>query len=134
MRERMAIEPGRTGERGASLVEVLAAIAIVSIALVVLIAALSTGSFGVRNANRLTRATNLATRQLEAIKAAAYATGASDYPAVPTGACTIQQTIAYWNGSSFTSTPGDDAGMQRVTVTATCGDVNVTVSAYKVDR
>jgi len=123
------------GERGASLVEILAAVAVISLSLVVLIASLSTGALAVRTSNRLTRAANLAAVQLESIKAADYVTGTVSYPTIPTGAYTIDQEISYWGGSSFASAPGADSGMQWITVTVSYdGEALAVVSNYKVNR
>lgn len=125
------------GEAGTSLVEVLVAVAIIGLSLTVLIAALSTGAFAVRTSSRLTTAINLASLQLESIKAAGYITGTASYPAIPAGSYTIGQEVGYWDGSSssFTSIPGADGGMQWITVTVSYdGEVLVTVSNYKVNR
>ena len=117
--------PGR-GETGASLVEILVAVAIVSLSLVVLIAALSTAAFAVRTSHRLTTATNLATAQLESVKADAYAdvaAGAHTAVSAPSG-----YTVAV--GCSEVVT-----GLLQVTVTVSYqGETLVAVSNYKVDR
>lgn len=123
------------GEAGTSLVEILVAVAIISMSLVILIATLSTAAFAVRTSNRLTNATNLASAQLESIKATEYITGTVSYPAIPAGAYVIGQEISYWDGASFTSVPGTDSGMQWITVTVSYeGEALVVVSNYKVDR
>jgi len=123
------------GEAGDSLVEILVAVAIIATALTVLILSLSTGALGVHTVNQLTTATNLATAQLESIKAAEYVTGTAGYPAIPADTYTISQDISYWDGSSFTPVPGVDSGMQWVTVTVSYGgDALVVISNYKVNR
>jgi type II secretory pathway pseudopilin PulG len=126
---------GRDLQRGDSLVEILVAVGIVSVSLVVLIAALSTGAFGVRTSNRLTTATNLASAQLESIKAADYVTGTIGYPEIPAGAYNIDQEISYWDGASFAPSTLLDSGMQWITVTVSLdGDALVTIGNYKVNR
>lgn len=123
------------GEAGASLVELLVAMAIIATALVVFITALSTGAFAVSASDQLTRATNLAASQLETVKAAEYLTGTVSYATIPAGDYDINQQISYWNGSSFTSAPGADSGMQWITVTVSYdGATLVTISNYKVNR
>jgi len=123
------------GEAGDSLVEILAAVAIIATTLTVLVLSLSTGALGVRTANQLTTATNLAIAQLESIKAAEYVTDTASYPPIPTDGYTISQDISYWDGSSFTSIPGVDSGMQWITVTVSYGgDALVVISNYKVNR
>jgi type II secretory pathway pseudopilin PulG len=123
------------GEAGDSLIEILAAVAIIAMTLTVLVLSLSTGALGVRTANRLTTATNLAAAQLESIKATEYVTGTASYPTIPTDGYTISQEISYWDGTSFTSVPGDDSGMQWITVTVSYGgDALVIIGNYKVNR
>ncbi|MFQ6100206.1 MAG: hypothetical protein ACE5OS_03075 [Anaerolineae bacterium] len=127
------------GEAGDSLVEILVAVAILSILLVVLVSALSTGVFGVRASNRLTSATNLATSQLESIKASEYITGATatSYALISSAPYTISYTTSYYSStcSCFTSTPADDSGMQWITVTVSHqGETLAEVSNYKVNR
>ena len=122
-------------ESGASLVELLATMGIIVSALVILITALSTGAFAVRVTDRLTTATNLATAQLETIKAAEYLTSTVGYAAIPAGDYGINQQISYWNGSSFTPAPGADSGMQWITVTVSYdSETLVTISNFKVKR
>jgi type II secretory pathway pseudopilin PulG len=106
------------------LVEVLVTVAIISIVLVVFITALSTGSMGVRVANRLTTATNLAATQLESVKAAPYDVGGGygivDRPA---------------NYEIVLTTNEITAGLQQVTATvAYDGEVLIELSNYRVDR
>jgi type II secretory pathway pseudopilin PulG len=123
------------GEAGDSLVEILAAMAIVTTTLTVLVVSLSTGVVGVRTADRLVTASNLASVQLESIKAAQYVTGTLGYPAIPGDAYAIGQEVSYWDGSAFTSVPGVDSGMQWITVTVSHGgDVLIAISNYKVNR
>ncbi len=115
----------RTGDpqSGATLVELLVTVGIVASALVILVAALSTGAFAVRTADRLTTATNLASVQLETIKAAGYDPAGYAALAAPAN-YTIQVN------SSVVVT-----GLQQVTVTVSYqGDPLVTLSNYKVNR
>ncbi len=113
----------RSQEAGDTLIEILAAVAIISMALVVLVSALSTGAFGVRNAGRLTTATNLAAGQLETIKAAPY-DAAGAYPLIgasPGYTVTISSRVVI-------------TGLQQVTVTVAYDGGAVVVSNYKVER
>jgi Tfp pilus assembly protein PilV len=110
-------------ESGASLVEILVAVAIISSALTIFVAALSTGAFAVRTSNRLTTATNLASVQLETIKAAPY--NPAGYAAM-----SAPSNYAINISSSVIIT-----GLQQVTVTVSYqGDSLVTVGNYKVNR
>jgi type II secretory pathway pseudopilin PulG len=111
-------------QAGDTLVEILAAVAIISLALVVFVAALSTASFGVRAADQLTTATNLAASQLETVKGASYdATGAYPLIVVPPGYTAILS-------SNVITT-----GLQQVTVTVSFqGQTLALVSNYKVER
>jgi type II secretory pathway pseudopilin PulG len=123
VRQQVAVTARRGGEAGASLVEILVAVGIISTALVILVAALSTGAFAVRNADQLTTATNLATSQLESIKAEPYdPAGAYDLVDRPSG-----YTIAIDSNQIIT-------GLQQVTVTVSFDVGAVTVSNYKVSR
>ena len=112
-------------EGGASLVEILVSVAIMSVAATVLVAALSTGAFAVRTSNRLTTATNLASSQLESIKAAAYGD-------VVAGAVASVAAAPYASGIA-TRTLG--TGLLEVTVSVSYeGETLVVISDYKVDR
>jgi prepilin-type N-terminal cleavage/methylation domain-containing protein len=109
----------RNAQSGDSLVEVLVAVAIISAALVILVASLSTGAFGVRAANRLTTATNLAAAQLETIKGAPY--NPAGYPSIDPSRVVVNSQVI-------------TTGLQIVTVTVSCEGGDLTVSNYKVDR
>jgi type II secretory pathway pseudopilin PulG len=110
-------------ESGATLVEILVAVAIIASALVIFVSALSTGAFAVRTSDRLTTATNLASVQLETIKAAPYSPGGYSAISAPAG-----YVIA-------TTSSEIGAGLQQVTVTVSYqGDALVTISNYKVSR
>lgn len=122
-------------ETGDSLIELLIALAIISISLSVFVLSLSTGALGVRNSDRLTTANNLVLSQLETIKGTDYVTGTLGYPTIDAGNYTLIQELAYWNGTTFTPNPGDDQGMQQITVTISYNGANlVSVSNYKVNR
>jgi len=122
-------------ERGDSLIEVLVAVAIIAASLTIILAAVSTGVIAVRTSSRITRATNLATSQLESIKATSYVTGTTNYPAISAGDYTIDQEISYWDGSAFATNPLLDVGMQWITVTVSYqGDPLVVSGNYKVNR
>jgi type II secretory pathway pseudopilin PulG len=111
-------------EIGSGLVEILVAVAIVALALTVFVAGLSTGAFAVRASNRLTTANNLASTQLETIKAAGYITGTASYPAIPAPAVySVTNVVAELN-----------PGLQQVTVTVSYQGGTVVVSNYKVNR
>jgi type II secretory pathway pseudopilin PulG len=112
------------GETGASLLEILVALAIVATTLTIFVTALSTGAFGVRSADWLTTATNLAASQLESIKGAAYdAAGAYDLVAIPP-----PYAVAVGSNEIIT-------GLQQITVTVSHrGKALVVISNYKVDR
>ena len=101
------------------------AVAILASTLVILIAALSTGAFAVRTTDRLTTANNLASVQLETIKAAGYVTGTLAYPAIaaPSGYAVSNAVVEL------------NPGLQQITVTVSFGgDALVTISNYKVNR
>lgn len=126
-------------ESGASLVELLAALGIIVSALVIFVTALSTGAFGVRATDQLTNATNLASSQLESIKASAYITGAttSSYALIPSAPYSISYSISYYSVTCpcFTPSPADDSGMQHITVTVSYqGTPLIVMSNYKVNR
>jgi type II secretory pathway pseudopilin PulG len=112
------------GESGATLVEILVALAIVASTLTIFVVALSTGAFGVRTAERLTTASNLAASQLESVKGAAYdAAGAYTSIPAPPG-----YAIAVTSSEVVT-------GLQQITITISLqGETLATVSNYKVNR
>lgn len=112
------------GETGATLVEILVALAIIASTLTIFVIALSTGAFGVRTAERLTTANNLAASQLESIKGATYdAAGAYvPIPALPGYAVAVTSREIV-------------TGLQQITVTVSLqGETLSTVSNYKVNR
>ncbi|MDY7079507.1 MAG: hypothetical protein SXV54_21600 [Chloroflexota bacterium] len=114
----------RNPQSGDSLVEILAAVAIISLTLATFVTALSTGAFGVRTADQLTTANNLAASQLETIKGANY-DAAGLYPLVA-----MPPSYAVVVSSNVIAT-----GLQQVTVTVSYqGEVLALVSNYKVDR
>jgi Tfp pilus assembly protein PilV len=111
-------------QSGASLVEILVAVGIMAAALGIFVAALSTGAFAVRASNQLTTANNLASAQLESIKAASYVAGTTSYPAIaaPPG-YSVTNVVAQLN-----------PGLQQVTVTVAYPGGSLAVSNYKVNR
>jgi type II secretory pathway pseudopilin PulG len=112
------------GERGTTLVEILVALAIIASTLTIFIVALSTGAFGVRTAERLTTANNLAASQLESIKGATY-DAAGVYAPIP---APPGYAIAVTSSEVVT-------GLQQITVTVSLqGETLTTVSNYKVNR
>ncbi len=111
-------------EHGASLVETLVAVGIISLALAILVGSLAVGALGVRNAHRLTTATNLAADQIEVIKHAPY-DPAGAYP-------TVSTPPGYAVGITAVEV---SAGLQQITVTVSFqGETLVVVGNYKVDR
>ena len=114
----------RKSEIGSSLVEILVAVSIVALALTLFVAGLSTGAFAVRASNRLTTANNLASTQLETIKAAGYLTGTASYPAIP----------APPDYSIVNVVTQLQPALQQVTVTVSYQGGTVVVSNYKVNR
>ncbi len=111
-------------EIGSSLVEILVAVAIVALALTVFVAGLSTGAFAVRASNQLTTANNLASTQLETIKAEGYITGTASYPAIPAPP-----------GYSIVNVVTQlQPALQQVTVTVSYQGGSVVMSNYKVNR
>lgn len=111
-------------EAGTTLVEILVAAGIIALALTVLVTSLAVAALGVRWANRITKAGNLAAVQVEVVKDALY-DPAGAYP-------TIAAPPGYSVDLSATELL---TGLQQVTVTVTYeGHVLVVVGNYKVDR
>ena len=130
-------------ERGTSLVEILVSVAIMAIVFTALLTALSTASVGVATVRERVTAQNLARSQLECIQDHPYIDGA--IPIDYTTTCTVTQlssypmdvSISYWDSSTeaFTSVPGDDSGMQWITVTVYHNSESVfTIEKYKAER
>ena len=111
-------------EAGATLVETLVAAGIIALALTALVVSLAVGATGVRWANRITKASNLAAVQIEVVKDAQY-DPAGAYPTVvaPPG-----YTVDLTATEVLT-------GLQQLTVTVAYeGQVLAVVGNYKVDR
>ena len=120
----LRLPPDHPNERGESLVELLIGVAIISLALVVFITSLSTGAMGVGHNTRRTTAINLATSQLEAIKASPYITSGAYAPiAAPVGYTVLIDTAVI------------SPGLQVVTATVQYrGQEMVQIGNYKVNR
>lgn len=104
--------------------EILVTAGIISLALTVLVTSLAVGAVGVRAANRLTTAANLAALQIEMVKAAPYD---------PTGAYPV---VSAPPGYSMTLTTAEvSSGLQQITATVAFeGQVLTVVGNYKVNR
>ena len=115
-------------ENGSSLMEMLVAVSIVGIALGVFITALSTGSRSVSALNEATVAQQLAQRQIEQLKSAAYDSTGASYTLVtaPSG---------YTIGLAVNSAIYADNKIQKLTVTISHNAQQVlVVENYKGNR
>lgn len=115
-------------ENGSSLMEMLVAVSIVGIALGVFITALSTGSRSVSALNEATVAQQLAQRQIEQLKSAAYDSTGTSYTLVtaPSG---------YTIGLAVNSAIYADNKIQKLTVTISHNAQQVlVVENYKGNR
>ena len=132
-------------ERGMGLVEVLVSVAIVAIVFTALLTALSTATVGVATVRERVTAQTLARAQLECIQDHTYTEDATptDYTTgCPAYSATLpayhtELDISYWDSSTeaFTSAPGDDGGMQWITVTVYYNGESVfTIGKYKAER
>ena len=118
----------RRSENGSSLMEMLVAVSIVGIALGVFITALSTGSLSVSALNEATVAQQLAQRQIEQLKSAAYDSTGASYTLVtaPSG---------YTIGLAVNSAIYADNKIQKLTVTVSHNAQQVlVVEDYKGNR
>lgn len=118
-----------SGEKGASLAEVLIALAILAIAVTPFLAAFSTGSLAVGKADRQVTAENLARSQLEY-------TMSQPYLGAPVSYGTITPVSAgYSISADAKAISGRDANIQRITASVRYdGEVLIALEDFKLNR
>ncbi len=115
-----------TGEKGASLVEVVCAVAILAIVLAMFVSAMSTATLGIGLVRQRVTAANIARSQLEYVKEVPFLDGADSY--TPTVASPIGYTATISATTVYT-------GIQLITVTVSYqGEPVFTVHECKVKR
>lgn len=117
------------GERGTTLVENLALLSVVSLALAAAMTAVGTGALGLNKSTAHNRALQLATAQMESVKAQPWVASATTYPL----GVTVPSSFAV--ATSAQPVSGADPNVQRVVVTVSkSGQPVVTLETLKVNR
>jgi prepilin-type N-terminal cleavage/methylation domain-containing protein len=109
------------GERGFTLVELIVTVAILGIAFSVFLGGMSTSIIG-SDYNRKTVTSDILLRRFaEAVKDSTYMPCPASYVSsftAPSGFASYQQTIKYWNGTSYVASPcpSPDKGLELITL------------------